>query len=343
MAYLEVPDSDLDADSPLTETLMIQLNDNIKSNRASEVTGGNSHNHVGGDGAAIPEGGLDTAAVNQGNLKTTIGEVSTTSTGMTSLTLPGGEYGFYPQLKVSASGMDVAAILFSGNEIVGSGNDRLIKAVGMSIGSYITSITLGRDSDGSSGTISAQQRYVQASPPYDLGNGEIPLFMFVVIDNVTGLIESTYIAEDPPWAYNGKHRLDPQKMLWKNGKRFIKRNKIPFTRKEALLDREKLFKNIEAIKKPVIEEMEITQEIKNKDMIDIPHPFMGNDLTGKSIVLLDPCGDICIDLYEMSKVYDGGVSEVTNILLNDSIVLSNSHKEGLITPDGVMGVSMKWK
>ena len=321
MAYIEVPDSDLDADSPWQQSVVQQMNDNIKSNRAGEVTNGNAHNHEGGDGAQIPQGGL----------KTTTSEVSTTSTTGVDLTLAGGEYGFYPQLKSA----NVAQVSYWGEGVVA------YSAAQVTGTSYTTNIKLRT----SSGTYAAyaQQRYIQASPPYDLGNGEIPLFIYAVINNATNKIEATYIAEDPPWAYNGKYRINPKMVYGKGDKRFLRRNIIPHSRKDALKDKTKLLENMQAIKKPKFEDVEITQELKNKGMIDVPHPFMGNDLIGKSIVLLDPCSDICGDLHSLSTTYDSGVSEVTEILLNDNIVLGNNQIDGLITPNGVMGVSMKWK
>src|SRR3990167_709514 len=56
--------------------------------------------------------------------------------------------------------------------------------------------------------MSAQQRYVQASPPYNLGDGDVPLFVFVVVNSL-GKIESTYVAQDPPWANNGPTNIQP--------------------------------------------------------------------------------------------------------------------------------------
>ena len=52
------------------------------------------------------------------------------------------------------------------------------------------------------GTITARQRFVQASPPYNLGNGDIPLFVFVEVAS-DGSILGTCVSTDPPWAYNG--------------------------------------------------------------------------------------------------------------------------------------------
>src|SRR3990167_7824477 len=95
-------------------------------------------------------------SVTQAKLSTTTGEVSTAVA--THLTLPGGTYGFYPQTKV-ADGTSVEA--------------RITLAITST--SYVTRIYLD---PGTSSLMSAQQRYVQASPPYNLGDGDVSLFVF---------------------------------------------------------------------------------------------------------------------------------------------------------------------
>ena len=61
--------------------------------------------------------------------------------------------------------------------------------------------------------------------------------------------------------------------------------------------------------------VEIDQALKNADMDLIPHPFLGNDLTGKTVVLVDPMskfieraariqesGDSVLDLFHRGKI-----------------------------------------
>jgi len=87
------------------------------------------------------------AGIAQTKLKTSQGEVSTASAD-TFLTLPGGEYGFFPQIKNSAGGNFVMTLSGRGD------------AQPMSPGtSYITTVCITR----LSGTAYAQQRYVTAS------------------------------------------------------------------------------------------------------------------------------------------------------------------------------------
>ena len=141
-----------------------------------------SHDHDGGDGAVIPQGGL----------KTTTGAVSTTSLSPVNLTLPGGEYGFYPQVKQASGAAGITATI--ANLVV-------------SVGSYVTNIALNRSA--SAGEVFAQQRYFQASPPYKIGNKKWGHFLYVLV-NSQGDVVASYEAEDPPYAYNGppQHKKD---------------------------------------------------------------------------------------------------------------------------------------
>ena len=112
-------------------------------------------------------GSVDT--INQAALKTSQGAVSTAST--TNLTLPGGEYGFYPQ--------------FKGNFT----NDAF--AAGDIGATYITSIWLAA----AAGTVYAQQRYVTSS-------GEVH-WIYILKDKKTGETISMYEAPDHPCFGNG--------------------------------------------------------------------------------------------------------------------------------------------
>ena len=115
---------------------------------------------------------LADASVTQAKLKTSTGSVSATAyVGATNLTLPGGEYGFYPQVN-------------------GDMNAQIASAVNVS--SYITNICL--TANGSSG-VSAQQRYVTSS-------GEV-FWIFILRDKVTKDVISIWQAPDHPCFGNG--------------------------------------------------------------------------------------------------------------------------------------------
>ena len=115
---------------------------------------------------------LADASVSQAKLKTSTGSVSATAyAGATNLTLPGGEYGFYPQVY---------------------GNITALIASTVNVSSYITNICL--TAAGSSG-VSAQQRYVTSS-------GEV-FWIFILRDKVTKDVISMWQAPDHPCFGNG--------------------------------------------------------------------------------------------------------------------------------------------
>lgn len=112
------------------------------------------------------------SAVSQAKLKTSTGSVSAAAyVGATNLTLPGGEYGFYPQV----TGNITAQIAYAAN-----------------LSYYITNICL--TAVGSSGVF-AQQRYVTSS-------GEV-FWIFILRDKVTKDIISIWQAPDHPCFGNG--------------------------------------------------------------------------------------------------------------------------------------------
>lgn len=132
---------------------------------------GNITNVIGDDG-------LSDGVVSTLKLKTTTGEVSTSS--VSDLTLPGGEYGFYPQIKVNTGGTNAT---FTG--VVGVYN-------GTTTTTYTSLINLFPFGGA---TAYAQQRYITAS-------GE-DYWIFLLIDKETDAILSAYAAPDHPAYGNG--------------------------------------------------------------------------------------------------------------------------------------------
>ena len=121
----------------------------------------------------ITNGMLAASAVSQAKLKTSQGSVETT--GNTNITLPGGEYGFYPQTKRLA-GATYHAYIASGNVST----------------SYVSNMYLS----GGVGTEAyAQQRYVTSS-------GEV-FWIFILRDKITKDIKAMYQAPDHPCFGNG--------------------------------------------------------------------------------------------------------------------------------------------
>lgn len=254
---------------------------------------------------------LAASAVGQTQLKVTSGTVSTTNTTNTQFTLAGGAYGFYPNIYHS------------------NGTVTAWEAVTNTSASAQSKISI--KSSTPAFNANARQHYIQASPPYNLGNGDIPLFIFADIDALGNVI-STYVAEDPPWANNGKTNIRADFYL----------KGIPYQyRHPAGLDRANLrttgtraayFAQLKA-GKPVA--VEVTQTMKQADMSDIPHPFLTP--TG-TIVLLNPIGSDTDALHELLKVGEN-VSDIVHKYLN----VSNTPIKGISTPPGVVSHNFTWK
>ncbi len=289
------------------------------------------------DALSVGESQILAAAVSQGKLNTAMSAVST-SAASALLTLPGGEYGFYPQTHSSSSSTH-------GMEITGS--------VGSS--AYLTRITITRNSGGGSGF--AQQRYVQASPPYDLGDGQIPLFIFLLIRNSDKKILATCIAPEAPWHLNGPTIIRPD--FYRDGQPYRRIREIPesLISAKAEIDsiRQKLRDNgiitdsdrmamrdfYEGMKEAKMVGLKITQGIKQADMGLLPHPFLGNNFPGSTVLLLDPLNIITRDLSELIDE-EGVAFEITNLFYNGFFKISNVPlvRAG---PDGVMQVSYTWR
>jgi len=284
------------------------------------------------DAGAVGQSEVATDAIGQAELKDATGIVSTTTTGVL-LTLAGGQYGFYPQIRsaVSGSGIYEASMASSDD------TDSASLSVALTA-TYNTRITLGNSA---ATTIFAQQRYFTASKPYDLGDGEVGRFIFALINNTTRKVESVYQATEAPWHYNGK--TDIRGKLGKDGKKYRLRkdmSALPFTFNDAMGDPVKMQEYIAAFSSAELTKELITQEIYQRDMVDIPHPFTGNNLTGKTVVMLDPVCDLNHQLSEMCACHDE--FDLNGLLHDGHLVIDNT---GLnrVSPNGVMVPSFKWK
>lgn len=180
MSWTDIPASVYAVGKPITSTSYGYLKDNIEG-----------HDHVSGRGAQIGVGGLAAntvgqyeianSGVGQSELKTAMGAVTAASTGINN-TLPGGQYGFYPQTKLT-----------------GGAGEAQICNYDEATSPYATRIYMFA---AGGAVLYAQQRYLQASPPYKIGRKEWGHFLYMLV-NAQGDIVSSYEAEDPPWAYNG--------------------------------------------------------------------------------------------------------------------------------------------
>ncbi len=188
--YLTLPGADVEADGVSTGDDFLVFYDFATD--AHDHDGVNSKSALLGDGA-VTETKIGTGAVAQSKLKTSTGSVSVQCNdssywNWSLLTLPGGEYGFYPRLKlnVSTGNVGAASLAF------------LDSTAGIIVStSYVTSIHLGAYRSGyTSGYYTyANQRYVTSS-------GEV-FWMFILREKVTKKIVSMSCAPDHPCFGNG--------------------------------------------------------------------------------------------------------------------------------------------
>ncbi len=272
---------------------------------------------------SIVQSMLAAAAVGQAELKTTDGDVTTTVSAH--LTLPGGAYGFYPRvLDFTSNTQEVTSQLTSSLDLpTAPANTSTI---------YIGFI------GGPSGLMGASQRYVSASRPYDLGDGEVLFFVFLVM-STDGSIHMSYTATEAPWHYNGPTVIRPdyydgKKRGWRRMKQLFAEHT---TIKAALAAGLTPAEILRRLRDDPVVDVEITQAIKQADMPLIPHPFQGNNLTGKTIVLLDPVSPL---MEHFSIMRENGES-LTNVL-RDWMTIGNTALPRL-GPPGVMVVGARLK
>ncbi len=123
-------------------------------------------------------GSIKANAVITTMLKTTTGEVSVAANTWSDQTLPGGEYGFYPQFKAATAGGNSVAVFYESSK-------------GTMGTSYVANISFYN----ASYTCYVQQRYVTAS-------GE-DMWIFLLLDRDTKQIIAAYQAPDHPAYGNG--------------------------------------------------------------------------------------------------------------------------------------------
>ena len=142
---------------------------------ANRLASGAALGNIGSSG--ITGSYIGGGQIAQVHLKTTYGEVS----GLTgNYTLPGGQYGFYPQLKAFGDGYSVTAHISDGATST----------------SYVTNIYLSGE-----GYPSALQRYITSS-------GEI-YWIFVLREKDSGKVLSMWMGPDHPCFGNG---ADPERV-----------------------------------------------------------------------------------------------------------------------------------
>lgn len=126
------------------------------------------------DAGVIVSGTFGANTVTTTSIKTTLGEVSSSAVSG-DVTLPGGTWGFYPQIKLSAGTLSNSGYVAAG-----------FTQAGFTSTSYVTDF--GWNGLGGGGTLYVQQRYITASG--------IDHWLWILMDKKTGLPISMWSAPD---------------------------------------------------------------------------------------------------------------------------------------------------
>jgi len=258
--------------------------------------------------------------------------------------LPGGSWGFYPEIKVNGGDVDSVNIVHGGLETDEPYPPTLYPFNNTSYTTTIAAVT------GSGSNLYAQQRYITASPPYDLGEGLCHRFTFLKIDRSTGEIQSMWTAPDAPWHNNGPTNISgtgwryvlqgeeyDHRQLYQDALHIKRLISIGGELSDAFLVRLQEWFAVEEVLEQISITEEVSQEIKNKDMSIIPHPFSPSR-PNCDIVLLDPMSDLSAELNELEN--DG--ENILDLFYQGFFIISPKTL-ARIGPPGVKTVTYRWK
>ena len=224
-AYSAIANSEIAVGAPLTNSLMTKVRDNplaIQENDASApivafATASTSAGSITSQGAlatlnsvaaaqidadAVGQSEIAANAVGQSEIKTTYQEVSaiipSLGSNETYFTFSGGVYAIGHHLRASTSGGTRTQGLDRSNATISTSNLARWRV-------------WGTENSGVAFTSYARLYYINSSPPYDLGFGNVPLFIFLIIDNKSGEVEAVSVSTEAPWHYNGKTNITPSR------------------------------------------------------------------------------------------------------------------------------------
>ena len=316
---------------------------------ANGDTGAPKLKTAGFNNLAVDTAEIAASAITQSKLSTATNEFSWTANSGPSgeasgrdFTLAGGEYSFYPQVKHD-SGTGVVTHVISAYWYGEPTDEGLTNTL-----NYKTHVGMQWVSGNVVQYVTA--RYIQASPPYDLGDGICHLFIFCLRKKSTGEIIATSIAPDAPWHNNGPTNIQSSKIkhvLVGDGfdHRKLKAD-AEFASRLLATDGNITDQQMATMKEwsetigyldTISVSEEVPQSVKNKDMNLIPHPF-GNVPEDHEVILLDPISELSKELLSLQE--DG---ELISPLLNSGFFEISSKELARIGPPGVKTVSYRWK
>jgi len=339
---------------------------------------GNLYDDINGqlDNVNIKTGGiiganLASSTVAVGQIKTAVTSSGVSPTGLNHsnglyLPLPSGAFTFFPGVSTD-SNVNTRVSLGGWRNADGDAEYDIAKAQGLSyqlgsttVNAIVWLAVLNPIVQGGSSVGTITLNYISASPPYDLGDGEIPLFVFLLV-HPSGDIAGSWIAEDPPWAKNSKqykmrlpHSIhdaigDPTKlgaMIDALDQHHVNMANLETLKAQLMTAATPemntvIRQQIEALSDLIWDRTPMTQEQKNENMPSVPHPFVPNTelFPSHTAVMLDPMSDT---MKRIRALHLSG--ENVNILLHHKVFdIGNTHVKGRSGPPGVMVVDHKFK
>ncbi|MCL4339235.1 hypothetical protein M1271_06115, partial [Patescibacteria group bacterium] len=217
----------------------------------------------------------------QADLKTTLGTEQSvartcTTTGTTAFSffdMGGGSYGFYPQTKVVN---DV------GCTSTAEGDGRVTSTSSTYVSGLAMALTIGGATSSNNATFYAQQRYIQASPPYFIDGYKMNWFIYYVWDKNTNLKENGWVSEDPPYEYRpgDTFQTHPHPFLNYYG------HNVPSDKEIVIIDPTDIYQWIDQAKSHNLSLLEYLNNYMDIDPTDITPPVSPE--TGKPVILPAP-------------------------------------------------------
>lgn len=343
MAYSAIADNEIDTDSPLTESLFTRLRDNPLAIAAGlsgapnvQTAGLEQANGSEAVTAATVRANTLTAteiaqnAIHQSELASSNSEqTNTIGSGLVGFiqNLTGGNHTISAQTKWGAN--------------PGTGSYIAVLAGDLSL-SYITHAMGFAASSGQVAYVNS--RYVTASPPYDLGDGDLDFFLMFCVSSA-GDILAAYAAPDPIWVHNGKKHYPVAMKEKKKGGAVIHYTKqkdmvgYGMTWNEAKGNAGNAAAYLDAFAKADDVYVPITAAMKNENMADMPHPFAHilKDHPGSRVVMLDPYSTWMQD-YKAMRAHDGfSISDI------EQHIDLKAPESVFVSPPGVVSLDARFK
>ncbi len=280
---------------------------------------------------SVDQTAMGSGAVHRDELSTGTEEESTNADaagGTEEVFTSQGGYGFFPELRISSATAEAQIITDA------AANDRIFYSSGSSYGT----LNIRLRCTNVARTAYLRIRYINSSPPYDLGDGEIGRFVYAEI-KPNGDIIRVWNSDDPPWrkdVITGKLYKDR-----KTEKTYVYRPTIDIKRWGEIADNKIEMDNyISALKNITWEWVELTNADKIRPMVKRPSPWQNKNSAQNTQIIIDPVSPILHNIQELMNV-DNDISPAA--LLHEGYLKIGNEPLNRATPPGVQAYPIKWR